>query len=345
MLDVSQVQSKRNYTCIELFAGGGGLALGLHTAGFNTVGLVEIDTYAAQTLRYNKPEWNVIDKDIIQVVEHGIRSYLTPQDIEIDLVSGGYPCQAFSYAGHRKGFEDIRGTLFYYYAEVLKQVQPKVFLAENVKGLLTHDKGKTFETMRNVFGEMGYRVTWKVLNANDYNVAQKRERLIIIGIRQDITEDFIWPQPFDYKPVLRDCLKNVPESIGDKYSEKKKAVLDLVPEGGNWKNLPPEVGRAYVGASYDNPKGGQTGIARRLAWDSPAVTLLCSPSQKQTERCHPSETRPLTVREYARVQSFPDNWMFQGSMAQQYKQIGNAVPVEMAKCVGLAIIDLLNRCE
>lgn len=328
-------------TCVELFAGGGGLALGLHKAGFNTLGLVEIDKYATKTLRHNMPQWNVIEGDIVDIVGKGIKDYLPNETV--DLVSGGYPCQAFSYAGNQKGFEDIRGTMFFYYAEVLKQLTPKVFLAENVKGLLTHDKGNTFKTMCHIFENLGYTISYKVLNANDYNVAQKRERLVIIGVRKGIEIPFIWPDPQEHKPTLRECLENVPKSEGMNYSETKKRVLELVPEGGNWKSLSPEVAQSYMGASYGNTKGGQTGVARRLAWDAPSVTLLCSPTQKQTERCHPSETRPLTIREYARIQSFPDSWEFQGSIAQQYKQIGNAVPVELAKSIGMALNNLLEK--
>lgn len=338
---MSNQKTTQNYTCVELFAGGGGLALGLHQAGFNTLGLVEIDKYATKTLRHNMPNWNVIEGDIVDIVEKGIKTYLL--DETVDLVSGGYPCQAFSYAGNQKGFEDTRGTMFYYYAEVLKQLTPKVFLVENVKGLLTHDKGNTFKTMCNVFETLGYNIMYKVLNANDYNVAQRRERLVIIGVRKDIEIPFVWPEPQEHKPTLRECLEGVPNSPGMPYSAKRKEILQLVPEGGNWRNLAPDVAKSYMKSSYGNSKGGQTGVARRLAWDEPSVTLLCSPTQKQTERCHPSETRPLTIREYARIQSFPDSWEFQGSIAQQYKQIGNAVPVELARSIGMALKDLLEK--
>ncbi|MFV0518384.1 MAG: DNA (cytosine-5-)-methyltransferase [Aminipila sp.] len=342
-VDVKNVRANRQYNSVELFAGAGGLALGLELAGFQAQGLVEIDKHAAQTLRENRPNWNVIEEDIVKVSENGIKNYL-PKNCNIDFVSGGYPCQAFSYAGHKLGLEDVRGTMFFYFAKIIKDLNPKAFLAENVKGLTTHDNGKTLKTMIDIYENMGYKVTWNILKANDYGVAQKRERVVIIGVRNDINIQYRLPKEYEYKPVLRDALKDVPESIGERYPEKKRKVLELVPAGGYWRDLPEEIAKEYMGKSYFSG-GGRTGMARRISWDEPSLTLTCSPAQKQTERCHPDETRPFSVREYARIQSFPDQWQFAGSMGQQYKQIGNAVPVEFAKAVGLSIIELLNKAE
>lgn len=342
-VDIQTVVAKRPYNSVELFAGAGGLALGLEKAGFQEQALVEIDRYAADTLRKNRPQWNVIEDDIIKVASNGIRNYI-PQGIEIDFVSGGYPCQAFSYAGRKLGLEDVRGTMFYYFAQIIGELNPKVFLAENVKGLTSHENGQTLQTMIDIYEDLGYTVTTNIIKAVDYNVAQKRERVIIVGVRNDIDIEYKLPKPYDYKPVLKDVLKDVPPSIGEKYPEKKRRVLEKVPPGGYWRDLPEEIAREYMGKSYYSG-GGRTGMARRISWDEQCLTLTCSPAQKQTERCHPDETRPFTVREYARIQSFPDDWRFVGSMGQQYKQIGNAVPVELAKAVGLSIIDLLNKAE
>ena len=342
-VDVSNVKAEKRYNVLELFAGAGGLALGLEKAGFDTAGLVEIDKYASQTLRLNRPNWNVIQEDIVNVANNGIYNFID-KDIEIDLISGGYPCQAFSYAGQKRGLEDVRGTMFFYYASILEQVKPKMFLAENVKGLVTHDNGNTLKTMVTIFENIGYRVEYNVLKAVDYNVAQKRERLVIIGVRKDLPVDYRLPKPYEYKPVLRDALKDVPLSDGEKYPPKKKKVLELIPPGGYWRDLPEEIAKEYMGKSYYSG-GGRTGMARRISWDEPCLTLTCSPAQKQTERCHPDEVRPFRVREYARIQSFPDEWSFFGSTSQQYKQIGNAVPVELAKAVGLSIIDVLNKIK
>lgn len=345
LVNVTNVKAKKNYKVVELFAGAGGLALGLEHAGFEEVGLVELDKWACSTLRKNRPNWNVIEGDVVKVAEEGIRQYLEP-GVEVDLLSGGYPCQAFSYAGHKMGLEDVRGTMFYYYAKILSQLKPKVFLAENVKGLVSHDEGKTLQSMIEVFSSIGYSVKWKVHNATNYNVAQKRERIMIVGVRNDLVDkaEYRFPKEYEYKPVLRDALKDVPLSEGAKYPDKKRRVLDLVPPGGCWVNLPEEIAKDYMGASYYSG-GGKRGMARRISWDEPCLTLTCSPAQKQTERCHPDETRPFTMREYARIQSFPDEWEFEGAMAQVYKQIGNAVPVELAKAIGLSIVDFLNKIE
>lgn len=184
------------------------------------------------------------------------------------------------------------------------------------------------------------------LNAWDYGVAEKRQRVVIIGIRNDLKTKitFNYPVPYEYKLVLRDVLKDVPDSIGAKYPESKKKVLDLVPPGGYWKDLPDDVAKEYMKSCY-YMEGGRTGIARRLSWDEPSLTLTCSPMMKQTDRCHPDESRPFTTREYARIQSFPDEWQFAGKMNDIYKQIGNAVPVNLAKCIGIEIINALNGGE
>lgn len=326
----------RRHTDIELFAGAGGLALGLEQAGFDGLAYVEINGDACETLRRNRPEWNVIEGDVHEI---DFRQY----DGQVDLVSGGFPCQAFSMAGKRLGFGDIRGTLF---AEVIRcanETHPKMLLMENVKGLLSHDGGRTFETIRHEVEKAGYSLQWKILNASYHGVGQARERIVMIGIRDDLADkiSFEYPEPDDRQMTLRDALDGVPDSPGVSYSEKKAKVLDLVPPGGCWIDLPQDIAREYMKSSYDSP-GGKRGMARRLSWDRPCLTLTTSPSQKQTERCHPDETRPLTVREYARVQSFPDDWEFAGGIGSQYRQIGNAVPVEMARRIGVQIVKALD---
>ena len=326
------------YKCIELFAGAGGLALGISKAGFDTIGLVEFDHDCCLTLKNNKPEWNVLEADITKLSAENLEKVFNIDKYELDLLSGGYPCQAFSYAGKRLGLEDARGTLFYHYAIFLEKLMPKMFLAENVKGLLTHDNGKTIALMIKVFEDIGYKVVYKVLNAWDYDVPEKRERLVIIGIRNDLADklEFNYPIPHSYKPVLRDVLMNVPKSEGEVYSPAKKKVMDLVPPGGCWVDLPDDVAREYMKSCYFMG-GGRRGIARRMSMDEPSLTLTCAPAQKQTERCHPTETRPFTTREYARIQTFPDEWEFAGKKGSIYKQIGNAVPVNLAYNIALEI--------
>lgn len=337
------VEAHQEYSVLELFAGAGGLAIGLEKAGLKCVALNEIDKWACQTLRKNRPNWKVLEGDI---KNFDFKEYYN----KVDVVTGGFPCQSFSYAGKKLGFADARGTLFYEFARVVKEVNPPICIGENVRGLLSHDGGKTLQGMISILDEIGYHVVpVQVLKAINYKVPQKRERLILVGVRKDIDLKYEYPKPHNKIYTLKDALQkgalydtNVPTSPGAKYPQSKKAVLDLVPQKGYWRDLPLDIQKAFMGGSF-HLGGGKTGIARRIGWDEPCLTLTCSPAQKQTERCHPEETRPFTVREYARIQTFPDDWVFEGPMAQQYKQIGNAVPVNLGMEVGFSIVKFLNQ--
>ncbi|MDC0378294.1 DNA (cytosine-5-)-methyltransferase [Flavobacteriaceae bacterium] len=336
---------KRDYSVIELFAGAGGMALGFEKSGLKSLVLNEIDKYACETLRNNRPKWNILEGD---VKNFSFSKYKN----KVDIVSGGFPCQAFSYAGKKLGFEDTRGTLFFEFARVVKETMPKICVGENVRGLFMHDSGKTLKGMVDVLDEIGYKViSPKILKAIFYKVPQKRERVIIVGVRKDLKIDFTFPKPVNKIYTMRDVLfkgdlydSDVPESLGSKYPNDKKKVLKLVPQGGYWRDLPLKIQKKYMGKSF-YLGGGKTGMARRLSLNEPSLTVTTSPAQKQTERCHPIETRPLQIREYARVQTFPDNWMFSGSISQQYKQIGNAVPVNLAYYLGCQLVKSLNSLE
>ena len=332
-----------SYTSIELFAGAGGMALGMEKAGIEHLLLNDFDRYATDILKLNRPNWNIIHGDIAKI---DFKPYKG-----IDILTGGFPCQAFSYAGKKRGMADTRGTLFYEFARALKESEPKVFLAENVKGLKSHDGGRTLATMVDVFESMGYEVLEPtVLKGIHYTVPQKRERIFIVGIKKEYANEvtFKWPKPSAKIYNLKDALLkgelfdcDVPLSEEQVYPDKKKKILDLVPPGGYWRDLPLELQKEYMMKSF-YLGGGKTGIARRISWDEPSLTLTCSPAQKQTERCHPNETRPFTVREYARIQTFPDTWGFAGSMTNQYKQIGNAVPMNLAYAMGKSLVALLD---
>ena len=338
------IKPKRRYTSIELFAGAGGLALGLEKAGLEHILLNEFMPEACETLRLNRPKWNVVEGDVSKIDFTSYRG-------KVDVVSGGFPCQAFSYAGKKAGFNDARGTLFFEFARVIKETQPKMFIGENVRGLLIHDGGKTIATIKSVLEDLGYvLVEPKVLKAIFYRVPQKRERLLLIGVRKDLARhfDFRWPKKAARMYTVGDALKkgdlydcDVPSSNGACFPKRKAEILAMVPPGGYWRDLPLDVQKEYMKKSFYLP-GGRTGMARRMSWNAPCLTLLCSPSMNQTERCHPSESRPFTVREYARLQTFPDDWSFAGKTAMQYKQIGNAVPVNLAYAIGLSVVNALN---
>lgn len=324
---------KTKYKTIELFAGTGGTAIGFENAGLNHVLLNEWDKNAVETLKKNRPDWNVVGGDIADIDFKGI---------EADIVQGGFPCQTFSYAGKKMGFDDVRGTMFFEFARCVKETRPKIAVGENVKGLLRHDNGRTLETMVKIMEDIGYRVSYRVVRSQYLDVPQKRERLIILAVRNDLKMPFIFPKEKNYTISMKEALKGCPKSAGQEYPEKKRKILELIPPGGYWRELPVHLQKEYMGASF-YMGGGKTGMARRLSWDEPSLTLTCSPAQKQTERCHPEETRPLTVREYARIQTFPDDWKFEGSVSSQYKQIGNAVPCNLGYHIGKCLIAMLEN--
>jgi DNA (cytosine-5)-methyltransferase 1 len=280
------IQPVRPFKLVELFAGAGGLAIGMEMAGLESVLLNEIDKRACATLRANRAGWNLVEGDVAKV---GFREF----DGSADVLTGGFPCQAFSYAGQRMGFKDARGTLFFEYARAVTECNPRVILAENVRGLLTHDKGRTFEAIKSVFDEIGYQlVEPRVLKAIFYKVPQKRERLFFVAVRKDLARfaKFKWPSPYYRILDLRDAFCKgdlyptaVPPSPGNEYSKRKKEIMSHVPAGGYWRDLPYDLQREYMMKSYFQG-GGKTGMARRLAWDEPSLTLTCSPAQKQTVR-------------------------------------------------------------
>ena len=327
--------SKSDLTSIELFCGAGGLALGMHNAGINNQLLVDFDKDSIATINRNRPRWNAVLKNVTEL------DLIEYRD-QIDIMAGGFPCQAFSYAGKGLGFADTRGTLFYEFARLISQVNPKIVIGENVKGLLNHDGGRTLSTIVEELRKLGYAVQFKVLRAQFLDVPQKRERLIIFGVRNDLELPILFPVEKDYTINLRAAFKDVPKSQGQIYSDAKIKVMQKVPEGGYWRDLPLILQKKYMGGSF-HLGGGKTGMARRLSWDEPSLTLTCNPAQKQTERCHPTETRPLTIREYARIQTFPDDWEFSGSISSQYRQIGNAVPVNLGFHIGIAIRAMLGK--
>lgn len=315
----------KKFTCIDFFCGAGGLSLGLEKAGFEHIALIDSNKDCCKTLEINRPNWNVLHTDIKDL-------FLYFENV--DLICGGPPCQPFSIIGKKRGFDDPRAKSLFTFFNIIKNFKPKIILIENVKNLLKIDNSHVFFKIINLFSDAGYKCDYEILNANCFDVPQNRERLFIIGIRNDFyKKEFEFPKG-EYKLItLRDALRDVPDSEGYEYTPYKKSVMDLVPEGGCWKDLPKEVAMNYIkNANLQN--GSNTGIAKRLSWNKLSPTLLCSATQKLSEKCHPSETRPLTIREYARIQTFPDKWEFYGSLSSKYRQIGNAVPVNLAKSIG-----------
>lgn len=325
-----------NYTFVEVCSGGGGLSAGLIKSGFTPLLLNDNNSDCCETLRKNHPNVNVVLGSMDKI------SYEKYID-KIDLLTGGVPCQSFSQAGLRKGLEDPRGDLMIKFIDIINLTRPRVFMIENVKGLLTHDDGKTISKIIEAMNHNGlYTIEFKCLDSSKYGVPQKRERVFIVGILKTMESTFHFPEESLNKKMLKDVLLDVPASFGAKYPESKIHLFKMIPQGGCWVNLPENLQKEYLGNSFYSG-GGKRGILHRLSMEKPSLTLLCTPSQKQTDRCHPLEERPLTVREYARIQTFDDDYEFVGSMNSQYKQIGNAVPVELARHMGEAIVRVLQK--
>lgn len=333
-ITVSNSNTNTTPSFIEVCSGCGGLSTGFMNVGWNAVLLNEIIPIFSATLKKNHPDTKIETTDMQKL-------NLTSHRGLVDVLMGGVPCQSYSQSGHRLGLEDPRGKLILDFNRLVAHVSPKILMVENVEGLFTHNKGETLKSILELFKNNGaYHMYYKVLNAGHYEVPQKRKRIFIIGVRDDIWREkgeFKYPEPSKKTVLLKDVLPNCPESHGAQYPEHKKEVMKLVPEGGCWIDLPDGIKERYMGEKGMAAGGGKRGVARRLAMNEQCLTLTTSPCQKQTERCHPLETRPLTVREYARIQTFPDSYVFEGSMANQYKQIGNAVPVKLAEAMGRQI--------
>ena len=315
---------------VELFAGVGGFHLAAKESGWNVIWANQWEPgvkvqHAFDCYVKNFPDTVAVNDDIANVIRD------VPKH---DLLVGGFPCQAFSHAGNKLGFKDTRGTLFYEFARAVKEIKPKIFLAENVEAIIRNDNGKTLTTIMNVLSSFGYDVQYKILNALNYKVPQKRKRIIFIGTKNKIR--FQYPKPSNKIVTLREGLKNVPNSPGEQYSDEKKKMMSYVPPGGSWVDMPTKVQKKYMGKSFYST-GGRRGMGRRISWDEPCLTLTTSPAQKMTERCHPEELRPFTIREYARIQTFPDSWKFIGSNSSQYRQIGNAIPVKFATALATSL--------
>ncbi len=372
---------------ISLFTCGMGMDLGFEKAGFNTVYTNDITKFACNTIRENRPKLVCDEGDITEITSKEILKKSGFGKGEIDVVIGGPPCQSFSTAGMRKGLDDKRGMALLEYIRVIKDVQPKFFVFENVPGLKSMAKkhisfydrkamdkkkldsdqqyGSLFNDILLEFKKIkGYKFDWKLLNAADYGVPQKRKRLILIGSRvadpeilfQKIEKHAKYADPKKAKDLKKKPWKTLRDALDGLNDKKKECTkfpkwgkyLEYVPAGGCWVNLPDKLKKEAMGqaADTDDPKrkgkqGGRTGFFRRLSWDNPAPTLVTSPTQLGSCLCHPDETRPLTVREYARIQGFPDNWEFVGSMSQKYRMIGEAVPVDLAKTIASVIKDFI----
>lgn len=369
------MNTKKKLKVIDLFSGVGGLSYGFaHNDNFEIVAANEILPNMAKAYSLNHPTAKVYAEDIKDFNAKKIEKDLGIKASEIDIIVGGPPCQAYSTVGKRL-IDDPRGKLFQEYYRVLKEFNPKLFLFENVKGLLSMQGGELLKTIISLFESLGYKVQYKLLNAADYGAPQIRERVVIIGSK--LKTDFQYPEPTHYNPeetpdlfnkklkpylTLEEAIsdlpfiksseesfdyssepkndfqklmrKNAPTKLMDHNSpnnnEKLVKIMELLPDGGTPEDLPESL----------RPTSGFKNTYCRLWWKRPATTITRNLSTPSSSRCiHPKAPRPLTTREGARIQCFPDTYQFYGSRGDRNLQIGNAVPTFLSNAVARAILD------
>jgi len=310
---------------VSLFAGAGGLDLGFERAGFEIIWANEFDKSIWETFELNFPQTKLDKRSVVDI---------KPSEIpDVDGIIGGPPCQSWSEAGAGRGIKDERGQLFHDYIRLLKEKQPKFFLAENVSGILSPKHSEAFTKIIKEFKSAGYKVSQQLLNANDFDVPQDRKRVIIIGYRKDLNKKFEFPEPQKYKPVLRDAIYDLRLAKPAKDKNKTNGVDLKIPN------------HEYMNGGFSSIYMSRN---RVRSWDEPSFTIQAggrhapihpqAPKMKFVEQNKriflPGKEhlyRRLSVRESARIQTFPDSFIFKYTyLADGYKMIGNAVPVNLA---------------
>jgi DNA (cytosine-5)-methyltransferase 1 len=367
------VSNPKKPIALSFFSGAMGLDLGLELAGFETLLACEVDQICRQTIVENKPEiallGDIRDYSAKEIMD---ASGLTLGKDDVDLVIGGPPCQAFSTAGKRRAFNDNRGNVFLKFIDLALEITPKYIVIENVRGLLSaplkhrphNQRGESFSPLS--FDELpggallhiiekirakGYSVTFNLYNSANFGSPQIRERVVLICARDGRKVPYLTPTHSDddrygLPPwrTFRNAVEDLPDSLKDfvQFPEKRLKYYRQLGPGENWRNLPEEIQKEALGKSY-YAGGGKTGFLRRLAWDKPSPTLVTYPAMPATDLAHPEEDRPLSIQEYKKIQEFPDNWVICGSLRDQYRQVGNAVPVSLGKAIGNAVKAHIQR--
>jgi DNA (cytosine-5)-methyltransferase 1 len=361
-----QIRSGNGLKTMSFFSGAMGLDLGLEQEGIHVSLVCEIDKHTRSTILANRPEVALLGDLAVYSTQHVLEAADLKRS-EVDLIVGGPPCQAFSTAGARRGFNDHRGNIFLRFIDLILDIQPKYAVIENVRGLLSaplhhrphSERGHNHQPLSvdempggalmhvvNRFEQAGYGVSFNLYNSANYGVPQIRERVIMICHRGGEKLPYLTPTHsegggFGLKPwvSLREAIADLPndDAIHATFPEERLRYYRLLKAGQYWKHLPTELQKQALGNSY-YAGGGKTGFLRRLAWDRPSCTLVTSPAMPATDICHPDLDRPLSVQEYKRIQQFPDDWIVSGSVNDQYRQIGNAVPVGLGRAIGRAIL-------
>lgn len=374
----TEVRPSRPREIWSFFSGAMGLDLGLEAAGLHPTLVNDVDPHCCDTIRRNRPDLQLIDRSIADLTAETLHRLHRTGGREVYMMVGGPPCQSFSPGGKRTSLADPRGNLIYEYLRLIREVLPRYFVLENVANLTTaalrhrpiaerpgqHWSLKRYDTewengdgstpplaedeksgsairqiLRDV-AELGYYVSFGVLDAADYGAPQHRLRFMMLGSRESPAP--MYPNPthgfgLHRHRTVRDAIHHLRHDpgAGSQYTAPVRSMFALVPEGGCWRDLPADLQREALGGAWD-AGGGKTGFYRRLSWDAPSPTITTAANRKGSAMCHPTANRPVSVRECAALQGFPDDWFFSGSMSAQYRQIGNAVPVPLAKAVAEA---------
>lgn len=348
---------------LSFFSGAMGLDLGLEQAGYDVRSCCENDKNAIATIQTNRPSVTLFT-DISGLSAETILAKIGITAQDVFLIAGGPPCQAFSTAGKRRSFMDARGNVFLKYLEIATEIRPPYILVENVRGLLSAPlspserlpgcvedlEGGALWHVLEYFESKGYVVSFNLYNTANFGVPQCRERVILIASREGRTVPHLTPTHSNDSEwrhrhglltwkTFREATRGLDESSAHylKFSDKHLEFYKNLGPGQNWRDLPLELQQLAMGKSFHSG-GGRTGFYRRLAWDQPSPTLVTSPAMPATALGHPERNRPLSIEEYKRLQCFPDEWQICGALRDQYKQVGNAVPVQFGAAVGRAIL-------
>lgn len=349
---------------LDLFSGCGGISLGFKLAGFNISGGVDIDPDSIKTFQRNFPKSKAICENLLEYSDDRIIEDFAKENI--DVIVGGPPCQGFSSANRwQKETEDPRNKLFFEYLRFVELLKPKAVVIENVRGILTRDKGFAKIRIENLLKNLGYNVNCQVLNASDYGVPQNRLRAFFVAIRNDYKESFDFEQLiqkpkvtvkeaigelYDFDKNPKDKLTSKPKNKYLKYLRKENQEIhnheikypaqitqeriSHVPQGGNWADIPEEL-------FPNNRKNRHSSAFKRL--DEHACSVTIDTGNAHSNYFHPLYNRIPTVREAARIQSFKDNFILEGTRTSQYRQVGNAVPPLLAKVVADELFKYLKK--
>lgn len=317
------------YSYIDLFCGAGGLSFGFDKAGFENIFSVEINPEFAKTYKKNFPSHKLLVEDIRDISNDTVKELVG--DREVDIIIGGPPCQGFSIAGNigRTFIDDERNRLFKEFVRFISEVNPKMFIMENVAAMATHLKGKTIKAIVDAFKHagMGYKVKWEVLNTVNYEIAQERRRIVVVGVRSDLDTEFSYPTHStiiktikevigDLPPLASGEKSNIPNHIAMSHSEQMLEKMSYIKDGGDRYDIPEEL----------RPKSGD--VRKYIRYDSTRPSVCVTGDMRKI--FHYEQNRALTCRELARIQSFPDSFVFEGKSIQIQQQIGNAVPPKLA---------------